>query len=532
MLIDARELEAGTVLEGDLCVVGAGAAGIAIALHFAGGGHRVLLLESGGLEFEDATQALYEGTSVGQAYYDLDVCRLRFFGGTTNHWEGRCRPLDPLDFEVRPGVPHSGWPISRASLDPHYARAQELCQLGPYDYRPEFWLLPGEAVLPFDPAKVTTGLWQFSPPTRFGEVYLKPLTRAANLRVVLNANLVDIETGADGAEVQALQVATLTGRRFRARARAYVLACGGLENARLLLAANRQVNVGLGNQRGNVGRYFMEHPHLPGAKVLATEPAGIDFYSFDARRPRLAGSEVLALGYLGLGRELQIQAGLLNCDCCFVNDSVGSSGYAALRRILTSVRQAEVPDDLLADLALALENFEDTFAGLLGRSGVHEYRPDQARFVMWSTAEQAPDPDSRVTLGHRTDALGLPELRLDWRLGEQDKRSLQEVHRTIAEEFGRQGLGRLRIEEWLTADLTSWSPTMIGGNHHMGTTRMSDDPETGVVDRDCRVHGMANLFVAGSSVFATAGCANPTLTIVALAVRLADHLEEHVIAAA
>ena len=209
MLIDARELEAGALLEGDLCVVGAGAAGIAIALRFADTGHRVLLLESGGLEFEDATQALYEGTSVGQAYYDLDVCRLRFFGGTTNHWEGRCRPLDPLDFEVRPGVPHSGWPISRASLDPHYARAQELCQLGPYDYRPDFWLLPGEAALPFDPAKVTTGLWQFSPPTRFGEVYLEPLTRAANLRVVLHANLVDIETGADGAEVQALQVATL-----------------------------------------------------------------------------------------------------------------------------------------------------------------------------------------------------------------------------------------------------------------------------------------------------------------------------------
>jgi choline dehydrogenase-like flavoprotein len=530
MLIDAREIEAGALLEGDLCVVGAGAAGIAIALRFLDTGHRVLLLESGGLEFDDATQALYEGTSVGQAYYDLDICRLRFFGGTTNHWEGRCRPLDPLDFEARPWVPHSGWPIRRASLDPYYARANQLCQLGPYDYRASSWFLPGEAVLPFDPAKVTTGLWQYSPPTRFGEVYLERLTSAANLQVVLHANLVDIETGADGAEVQALQLATLTGKRCRARARAYVLACGGLENPRLLLAANRQVNVGLGNQRGNVGRYFMEHPHLPGARLLASEPSGIEFYSYDHRRPRLGGTEVL--GHLRPDRALQTAAGLLNCDCSFVDDSVGSSGYAALRRVWNSIRHSDRPDDLLADLGLALENFDDSVAGLLGRFGLREYRPDRNSFVMWSTAEQAPNPDSRVTLADATDALGLPKLRLDWRLGELDKRSLQVVHRTIAEEFGRQGLGRLRIEEWLTADLTSWSPKMIGGNHHMGTTRMSDDPSIGVVDRDCRVHGMANLFVAGSSVFSTAGSANPTLTIVALALRLADHLEERVMAAA
>ncbi len=186
----------------------------------------------------------------------------------------------------------------------------------------------------------------------------------------------------------------------------------------------------------------------------------------------------------------------------------------------------------MADLGLALETFDDSVAGLLGRFGLREYRPDRASFTMWSTAEQAPNPDSRVTLGQATDALGLPRLRLDWRLSELDKRSLQEVHRTIAQEFGRQGLGRLRIEEWLSADLTSWSPEMIGGNHHMGTTRMSDDPGAGVVDRNCRVHGMANLFVAGSSVFATAGSANPTLTIVALALRLADHLQEGVMAAA
>ncbi len=528
MLIDARQIEAGAQLEGDLCVVGAGAAGIAIALRFVGTGHRVLLVESGGLEIDGATQALYEGTSVGREYYDLDVCRLRFFGGTTNHWEGRCRPLDPLDFEVRPWVPHSGWPISRASLDPYYAAAHELCQLGPYSYAPEFWFLPGESALAFDPARVGTGMWQFSPPTRFGEVYREPLAKAADVRVVLNANLVEIETGEDGAEVRALRLATLEGKRFAVRARAYVLACGGLENPRLLLAANRQVNVGLGNQHGNVGRYFMEHAHLPGARLLATAPARIEFYSYEHRRPR--HGDTLVMGCLNVSPELQARAGLLNCDCNFVNDNIGRSGYAALRRVWDAAEHARMPAHLLADLGMALGDFDDTFAGLLGRFGLREYRPDHASFEMWSTVEQAPDPDSRVTLGERTDALGLPEIRLDWRLSEADKRSLQVVHRTIAEEFGRTGLGRLQVDEWLDADLTTWTSRMIGGNHHMGTTRMTDDPRTGVVDRDCRVHGMANLFVAGSSVFPTGGSANPTLTIVALALRLADHLQEAVMA--
>jgi choline dehydrogenase-like flavoprotein len=528
VLIDAREIEAGSLLESDLCVVGAGAAGIAITLRFVATGHRVLLVESGGLEIEAATQALYEGASVGRDYYDLDICRLRFFGGTTNHWEGRCRPLDPLDFEPRPWVPYSGWPISRATLDPYYAGAHKLCQLGPYDYAPEFWFLPGETTLPFDPARVKTGLWQFSPPTRFGDIYREPLAAATNIRVLLHANLADIETGENGAEVQTLRIATLEGKRFTVRARAYVLACGGLENARLLLATNRQVNVGLGNQHGNVGRYFIEHPHLPGARLLATAPSRIEFYGYEHRRPR--HGDTLVMGYLNLAPDLQTRAGMLNCDCSFVDDNIGRSGYAALRRICDAAGHARMPDHLLADLGAALEDLDDTVAGLFGRLGVREYRPDQASFVMWSTVEQAPNPDSRVTLSDQIDALGLPEIRLDWRLSEADKRSVQEVHRTIAEEFGRSGLGRLQIDDWLEADLTSWSSSMIGGNHHMGTTRMADDPRMGVVDRDCRVHGMANLFIAGSSVFPTGGSANPTLTIVALALRIADHLQEKVMA--
>jgi choline dehydrogenase-like flavoprotein len=381
-------------------------------------------------------------------------------------------------------------------------------------------------VLPFDPARFTTRLWQFSPPTRFGETYRPALAAAPNLRAMLNADVVDILTNEAGSEVAELQVATLDGKRFGVRAPTVVLACGGLENARLLLAARQTINVGLGNQHDNVGRYFMEHPHLAAARVLLDDPQRVRFYDPDIPAAHRAGHKVV--GCLKLRRKVQAEAGLLNCDCNFLVDNVGTSGYAALRRIWNAAERGALPEHLWADLGAALADLDDTAAGLLGRFGVREYLPDHTRYFMWSTAEQSPDPASRVVLGDERDALGMPRIKLDWRLNELDRQSLRAVQQTIAQEFGRTGIGRLRINPWLDEPPAAWE--MMGGSHHMGNTRMSATPEQGVVDADCRVHGSANLYIAGSSVFPTGGSANPTLTIVALALRLADHLAERAIA--
>ena len=258
----------------------------------------------------------------------------------------------------------------------------------------------------------------------------------------------------------------------------------------------------------------------------STDPKRVEFYDPDAPAAYRGGHKTV--GCLNLHREVQASAELLNCDCNFVADNIGTSGYAALRRIWNAAERGALPDNLWADLGLALADLDDTAAGLLGRFGVREYLPDQTRFYMWSTAEQCPDPASRVVLAEERDALGVPRLKLDWRLNELDKRSLRTVQLKIAEEFGRTGSGRLKINPWLDDDPGVWE--MMGGSHHMGTTRMSATPERGVVDRDCRVHGSANLYIAGSSVFPTGGSANPTLTIVALALRLADHLEDRAIA--
>ena len=522
MLRDARELEAGIVIECDLCVVGAGAAGITIARALANTGIRLCLVESGGLEFEEHVQALFKGRNIGLPYFDLDICRLRMFGGTTNHWEGRCRPFDAIDFEERDWVPHSGWPITLADLGPFYRQAQGICQLGPFEYRGEDWLLEGETLVPFAPDKFESLVWQYSPPTRFGEVYRAELERADNLDVLLHASVVEIDAGEALAEVQALRLSTLKGKRLVVRARTYVLACGGPENPRLLLASNRQARDGLGNGRGVVGRYFMEHPHIVAARALVADPAFLAFYDYKLRTALRRGHAVL--GCMHLCEQAQRAEGLLNYDASVTADNIGDSGYAALRRIWNSVERGEPPDDLVGDLKTALFDIDDTFAGLLGRFGVRDYQLQAGSFRLWSYVEQAPNPESRVFLDDARDALGMPRIALDWRLTELDRRSLLATLEILAEEFGRTGIGRIQIESWLQEVGGGWSDELSGGYHPMGTTRMADDPKRGVVDRHCRVHGLANLYVAGSSVFPTGGSANPTLTVVALALRLAEHL--------
>src|SRR3989442_12313117 len=246
MFLDVRHIAGGTELGCDLCIVGAGAAGITIARELADSKLSVLLLESGGLQLDSHTQDLYSGENSGRPYPIRDS-RLRYFGGATNHWWGWCRPLDQIDFEEREGLRHSGWPLSRAELDPYYARAQRICQLGPFRYDTAFWA-ETIGIKPFSlGGRVDSAILQFSPPTRFGEVYRNDLRRSTNVRVLLNANLVGLELAPGSAVVRRARVATLAGKRFAIRVRQLVLAAGAIENARLLLASNDVQRAGIGN---------------------------------------------------------------------------------------------------------------------------------------------------------------------------------------------------------------------------------------------------------------------------------------------
>jgi choline dehydrogenase-like flavoprotein len=508
LFVDARTLADGSRLDADLAIIGAGPAGICIARAMAAAGTRVCVVESGGLTPEPQIQALYQGENAGITY-PLAATRLRQFGGSSGHWGGYCRPLDPIDFEARDWVPLSGWPIGREALDPYWETASLAVQTAPARYEdPDYWAAQtGEPMVHWRCGRITTRFFQFSPPTRFGEHYRTELEQSERIQVLLHANVTRIAALPSAAAVDHLDVQTLSGRRHRVQARRYVLAAGGIENARLLLLSDDVMPAGLGNGYDMVGRCFMEHPHLGGFA---------DMVIADLRRlPRIYREHVVIDGraarvsyaphadYLRRTRRLNI--------------SFTMSRVADLRED-TATRS----DPALAGQLDMLQAARPFLANGGGTSQPADAAGDGVRMGIGCACEQAPNPDSRVMLARDTDALGLRRTLLDWRLTEQDRRSLVANIEALGAAFAAAGIGRMRPR---LGDDGQWGPQVAGGSHHMGTTRMSDDPRRGVVDRNCRLHGVDNLYVAGSSVFPTAGAANPTLNILALAYRLVDHLK-------
>jgi len=496
LLHDANDLAAGTVLAADICIVGAGAAGITLARDLADSGLDVCVLESGGLGVEAASQALYEGVSSGiQAR--LLPARSRRFGGTTDHWAGYCRPLEPEDLQDQSWMTETGWPLTYEELLPYYRRAQRTCQGGAYDYDAEALARrAGTSVLPLDPTRVRTVAYQFSAPLKFGDEYREELSAAPRVAVYLHANVVDVVLQANGAAVRELRCKTLGGGEFVARAQHYVLALGGIETPRLLLASNGVQPAGVGNEHGMVGPYFMEHPHwYSGCYLLLRQSCDLAFYS---KTPTLtvddefpAGQPVRVQGALALAHELRLREGLPTMAVTLSAQARGRTGEIETERIAPLLRLAGEGTKI--------------YTGTI-------------------RAEQRPIATSYIRLAAERDPLGMPRVDLHWAHSPLEWEAAYRTHEVIAAELARAGLGRLYLPN---DGLQVYTPTSVeGGGHHLGATRMSDSPQSGAVDRDCRVHGVANLSIASSSVFPTGGFANPTLTIVALAHRMADRLRE------
>jgi len=494
--LDARTLPAGTTLSPDLAIIGGGPAGISLALALAQSGFSILLLESGGLHFERKIQDLYDGERTGVAYVPLDGGRLRFLGGSTNHWGGYCRPLDAIDFEKRGWVPHSGWPFGQDALAPYYPRAQSLVEAGPWLYDKAAPVAAAQgAPLPLAEGGLYTSWFQFSKtrggvlPTYFGHRYENDLKRAAHVTPCLHASVTGIRLSHDARHVDHLDVATLAGNRFTVKPRFVVLACGGMENARLLLVSNDVMTTGIGNANDLVGRFFADNPI-----------------------PRDVGTLVVFSGQLApyYGNSMAMDANGPVLRAVFSP----RADFARARRVVGSLTTVENPVKLDP---LGVAAVEATAEAL----GV-----DASNARAWSLGcgmEMLPDPDRRLTLTDERDALGLPRLKLAMSIPDSD---FTNYNLTLAE-LGRQLLaarvGMVRINHHAR---DQWLAAMDWGNHHLGTTRMSEDPKQGVVDANSQVHGVANLYVAGSSVFPTYGSSNPTLNLLALTLRLGDRLRE------
>lgn len=457
-----------------VCIIGAGAAGLSLAVHLARRRHRVLLCEGGDQTYSERSQRLYRGAIAGDPYIPLDEARLRFFGGSTNHWGGICRPLDPYDFTAKRAAPVTAWPIDGAALAPYRHAAAEILGATPIEPDRE---LPGSGLKRIH--------FSLGPPVRLAQQYADVVRHSKHLHYCSTANLFDLET--DGGRVTRLRIRDYGGRERSVRARFVVLACGGIENSRLLLWGNRRSAGRLVPQPVTLGRYWMDHPH-------ATLGQGV---VFDAAR-------------LGLDRDWNVflaptrrsldERGILNCG---------------LRLHRLAAPQTE---ELIEDLAAV--------APALGHRLRGPARERACGVLLRAAWEQEPRADNRIELDTVTDSLGMPRARLVWRKSPLDARTIRRSALMLGDYLRIHDLGRLRLDPWLASEPVQF-PTEgeLAGRHHMGGTRMGHTPEAGVVDVDCRVFGQANLYIAGSSVFPSGGHANPTLTLVQLALRLADHLQ-------
>ena len=532
MFVDARQVDRDIEIETDLCIIGAGAAGITIAKAFDGTDIRICLIESGGLAYDAASNALYRAKNIGHPYWPLDECQFRAFGGNTNCWGGWCRPLDEGDFRSRSWVADSGWPFDHSELRPYYGPAHEICQTPTDSYVAEEWLLQladrRAQILAVDPDRLETTIYQFSPPTRFRHVYFDAFDKSQNIRCFLHATVTNIDTTHDAQEIVRVAIGCLNGNRFAVRATIFVLAAGGTENPQLLLNSRDRMSCGLGNGYNLVGRFFMEHPHTKRRVIPTSTRAPVALYGLHYR-----GCNVSAR--LSLTAAMQEREGLLNysANIHHVYMGCGGEGWLALQKLLLALSPSRRDDPFLRmppygrkyvtfwDIWQIVRTLPQTTLG--GFLRLFQPNVFVKGYILESKSEQAPNPDSRIMLQSDRDVFGQSRVSLDWRTLPIDRRTVIRAEEIVEDELRRLNIGSL--EPISSEELVDWPRSGLeGGWHQLGTTRMNDDPRKGVVDRHCRVHGISNLFISGGSVFPTAGAAPPTLTIVALALRLSEHL--------
>lgn len=509
----------------DLLIVGGGPAGITLALELQANGLKVILLESGGNEFDDRAQDLNEGTLTALEETDLTAARLRMFGGASNHWGGHCLPLDEIDFVRAPLSGLSGWPISRADLHDAYEKASAYCEIGAVDYSLEALEDFDRGDLLLDDPRLETRLIRQSTPTNFGTTYRTELAQAGNIDVWLWTTVTGLEIDATGT-VKTLETRSIEGTPGTFTARAVVLACGAVENARLLLANNARLDTSFGNRTGLLGACYMDHP-VGGAAFLHLEPPTYKKANWSNNTTTHDGIDAHLVWRLS---DAELEAGRLSNIQFFVIPIPNSSAQRAQNRRtktgingLKSVAKWTLGRDQL-NFSLSQSYCEMILNA--DAMAVHAYQEMTGgerveRVLLRYESEQQPNRDNFVALDpDARDAFGMPRVALNWAPTSDDRDSIVRSAIRIGAIVGETSLGRIELEDHFESRF--WDATTAW--HQLGTTRMSPNSSDGVVDPNLRLFGTQNLYVAGGSVFPSGGRANPTLTIVALSVRLAAHL--------
>lgn len=553
MLIDAEKLQNETVFSSDIAVVGAGPAGIVLSLELVKSGYDVALIESGRLQFSETIQNLGEASYFDPQFHaPMSECTRRQLGGTSNIWGGRCVPYDPIDFDEREYILHSSWPVTYGELATYFQKACDYFFCGKSEF--DITNIPSieqKSIVPGLPDEhvLTSTLERWSLPTNFGKEYLSELMRSERIKLVYSLTCTEIETNDQGKHVELLQGKTLNGKTVSIKCQKYVLAGGALNTTRLLLASDRQHPGGIGNHSGLLGRFYMGHLSGDIAAVHFTTPPKDTVFGFDRdqdkiylRRRFSFTREFLhekempnIVAWLGAPKfgDPSHQNGILSSAYVALN-------FPVLKNYLTStaIRNSAIGKkqeqgvyrshviNILKDIRSTIA-FIPNFA--YGRIIAHRKIP--ALFVYSAAnvyplhyhSEQVPNQNSIVSLSNKCDELGMRRLDINFRFVQQDIDNVLKAHQYWDHHLRKHDCGYL---EYLTSDPEASVWEQAGdGFHQIGTTRMSEQPGDGVVDVNCKIHGIDNLFVASSSIFVTSGQANSTFMIVVFSLRLAEHLK-------
>ena len=523
MLIDGRVLNKGEVIKTDICVLGGGPAGITLANELNGSSLNVVLLDAGGEQYEAHVQELYEADRVPKFYPDPKISRLRFLGGASNHWANNTSPFSPIDFEDRGWIEHSGWPISYDEIAPYYLKAAHYCQTGGDGYSSEYWLPKMGLTDLLTEAKFSRlGIAKASlPPTRFYVSHGAPLVESNNVQLYKYACVVDLEFDESEKSIVSATFTSYNGIRHRVVAEQFVLSMGGLENARMLLLFNEKYKKRLGNASDNVGRYFMDHPTMNAASLLSDIDGLGSMGRLEGQRFLVAFFE-LTQKALKDNELINLRMPLTSATKYGMSD--GISSFHILKNALT---KGQLPDDIFThygNLVLDADMVIEAIARKHFDTKIFDSAREKTGYQIPMMIEQIPERENRIYLSSKKDKFGLNKISIDWQVSERNKALMWRSLEVFARDMGITSIGRIRLLKERSARL--FGDQLGFGHHHMGTTRMSKTPAEGVVDKNCKVFDVENLFIAGSSVFPTGSHVPPTLTIVALAIRLAETIKE------
>lgn len=505
-----------------VCIIGAGAAGLTLAQALVTRCHRVILLEGGGLRPHEELEDTFRTVSVGIPHRGAHEGRFRAWGGSTTRWGGQLWPWEPYEFDSRPELEIDGWPIPFEAVSAYYGPALSLLGIRPSIFSPEAMGLKPLVRVAWDAETFHTKYSVWLPWSRrnLGRTVGRGLRSRSNLFVSLNTTAIEVLTNEEGSRAVGVRVRSPDGSERIVDAEVVVVAAGAIESNRLLLNSRRSVSAAT----EWLGRGFMDHLSV---RVGRFQP-----------RNRREFSRLFAPRFI---RGIQYTPRIVTTQLRQTRDRTlgafghwewvlpSDSGLVLLRHLLRSIQSGRLTD-------LPRVGFRSLIRGARDAVGVtmtlltdrRRYVPADAEIFLRVDTEQKPDRESRLYLSDAPDQFGLPRVIIDWRISDAERWTVKRTASLLREELARLELGKLELSPDPFHDSTPWEASDRADSFHMmGGTRMAARPEEGVVDTNLRVFGVENLFVASTSVFPTGGMANPTLTLLALSLRLAEYLSTH-----